>query len=156
MRFIWIPLLWVYGLYKYKFVLLYSAGNDVRRQNLTSTNVIFWLLKSIPALLGLKSSRALLFRSGLTLHSPHIIEVTPHFPQFLEILTFLTFFQNLYYCHGSLWSSYSGLNYFLKSPLPKLFTSSIFGYINPSDEVAIQGSSLFSFLPIVCRSTAIF
>ena len=32
------------------FLLLYSAGIDFSRQNLTSTDVRFWRLKSIPAL----------------------------------------------------------------------------------------------------------
>ena len=48
--FIWIPMLWVYGYYKSFYI--YSAGvvDDLRRQNLTSTDVRFWRLKSIPAL----------------------------------------------------------------------------------------------------------
>ena len=41
-RFIWIPMLWVYGHEKY--VYSHSAGIDFSRQNLTST---FWRLKSI-------------------------------------------------------------------------------------------------------------
>ena len=41
-------LLWVYDPYKY--VYSYSAGIDISRQNLTSTDVTFWRLKSIPAL----------------------------------------------------------------------------------------------------------
>ena len=47
-RFIWIPMLWVYGHYNY--VYSFSAGVDFRRQNLTSADVRFWRLKSIPAL----------------------------------------------------------------------------------------------------------
>ena len=47
-RFIWIPMLWVYVHYKYFHS--YSAGIDFRRQNLTSQDVRFWYLKSIPAL----------------------------------------------------------------------------------------------------------
>ena len=47
-RFILIPLLWVYDHYKYFYS--YSAGIDFRRQSLTSTDVRFWRLKSIPAL----------------------------------------------------------------------------------------------------------
>ena len=47
-HFIWIPILWVYGLYKYFYS--YGMGIDFRRQNLTSTDVRFWHLKSIPAL----------------------------------------------------------------------------------------------------------
>ena len=47
-RFIWIPMLWVYGHYKY--LNSYSVGIDFRRQNLTSVDVRFWRLKSIPAL----------------------------------------------------------------------------------------------------------
>ena len=47
-RFIWIPMLWVYGNYKYFYS--YSAGIDFSRQNLTSTDVRFWRLKSFPAL----------------------------------------------------------------------------------------------------------
>ena len=39
-----------YGHYKYS----YSAGIDFRRHNLTSTDVRFWRLKSIPALWGLR------------------------------------------------------------------------------------------------------
>ena len=50
-RFILIPMLWVYGHYEY--VYLHSAGIDIRRQNLTSVDVRFWRLKSIPALYGL-------------------------------------------------------------------------------------------------------
>ena len=37
-RFIWIPMLWV------------SAGNVCKRQNLTSTDVRFWRIKTLPAL----------------------------------------------------------------------------------------------------------
>ena len=43
--FIWIPLLWVYGHYKY--LHSYSAWVYFRRQNLTSIDVRFWRLKSI-------------------------------------------------------------------------------------------------------------
>ena len=53
LRFIWIPMLWVYDHYKYCYS--YSAGIDFRRHNLTSTDVRFWSLKSIPALKGLPS-----------------------------------------------------------------------------------------------------
>ena len=35
--FIWIPMLWVYGHYRYFYS--YSAGTDFSRQNLTSTDV---------------------------------------------------------------------------------------------------------------------
>ena len=44
-------MLWVYAHYKY--VYTYSAGG-FSRQNLTSTDVRFWRLKSIQALQGLK------------------------------------------------------------------------------------------------------
>ena len=47
-RFIWIPMLWVYGHYKY--ITLISVSIDFKRQNLTSTDVRFWRLKSIHAL----------------------------------------------------------------------------------------------------------
>ena len=47
-RFIWTPMSWVYGHYKY--FNSYSAGIDFSRQNLPSTDVRFWRLKSIPAL----------------------------------------------------------------------------------------------------------
>ena len=47
-RFIWIPMLWVYGHYKY--FNSYTAWIDFGRQNLTSTDVRFWRIKSIPAL----------------------------------------------------------------------------------------------------------
>ena len=49
--FIWIPMLWVYG--HHNFFNSSSAGIDFRRQNLTSTDVRFWRLKSTPALYGL-------------------------------------------------------------------------------------------------------
>ena len=42
---------WLYGHYKYFYP--YSAGIDFRRQNLTSADVRFWRLMSIPALEGL-------------------------------------------------------------------------------------------------------
>ena len=47
-RFIWICMLWAYGNYKYFYS--YSAGIDFSRQNLTSVDVRFWCLKSIPVL----------------------------------------------------------------------------------------------------------
>ena len=43
LRFIWIPMLWVYDHYTYFYSD--SAGIDCRRQNLTSTDVWFWRLK---------------------------------------------------------------------------------------------------------------
>ena len=46
--FIWILMLWDYDHYKY--FNSYSAGIDFSRQNLTSTDLRFWRLKSIPAL----------------------------------------------------------------------------------------------------------
>ena len=46
--FIWIPMLWVHG--HYKLLNSFSVGIYFRRQNLTSTDVRFWRLKSIPAL----------------------------------------------------------------------------------------------------------
>ena len=47
-RFIWIPMLCVYA--HCKLFYSYSAVLDFRRQNLKSTDVRFWRLKSIPAL----------------------------------------------------------------------------------------------------------
>ena len=47
-RFIWIPMLWVYRQYKYFY--FYCVRIDFSRQHLTSTDVRFWRLKSIPAL----------------------------------------------------------------------------------------------------------
>ena len=44
--FFWIPVLWVYDHQKYLYS--YSAGIDFSRQNLTSVDVRFWRLKSIP------------------------------------------------------------------------------------------------------------
>ena len=41
--FIWIPMLWVYGHYKYLYS--YSAGIYFSRHNLTSTDVRLWRLK---------------------------------------------------------------------------------------------------------------
>ena len=52
--FIWIPMLWVYG--QQKYFHSYSAGIDFSRQNLTSTDVRFWRLESIPALWVLRPS----------------------------------------------------------------------------------------------------
>ena len=46
--FIWMPMSWVYGYYKHIYSC--SAGIDFSRQNLTSTDVRFWRLNSIPAL----------------------------------------------------------------------------------------------------------
>ena len=54
-RFIWIPRLWVYGHYKYFHS--FSAGTDFRQQKLTSTDVRFCRLKSVPALKGLNVCR---------------------------------------------------------------------------------------------------
>ena len=47
-RFIWIPLLWVYGHYKY--LQSFSAGIDCRRQVLTSTDVRFSCPKTLKRL----------------------------------------------------------------------------------------------------------
>ena len=49
--FIWIPMLWVYGHYKYFNSV--SVGNVFIRQNLTSTDVRFWRLKTVPVMKGL-------------------------------------------------------------------------------------------------------
>ena len=49
-RFIWIPMLWVYGHYKY--FNSSSEGTDCIRQNLTSTDRL-WRKKTVPALKGL-------------------------------------------------------------------------------------------------------
>ena len=54
-RFTWIPMLWVHGHYVY-FYFYGAGGVDFRRQNLTSTDVRFWGLKSITALLGLNQA----------------------------------------------------------------------------------------------------
>ena len=50
-RFIWIIRLWVYGHFKY--FPCFSAVTFFRRQNLTSIDVRFWRLKTVPALKGL-------------------------------------------------------------------------------------------------------
>ena len=47
LRLIWIPMLWVCGHY-----ICLSTGIAFRRQNLTSTDVKSWRLKTIPALKG--------------------------------------------------------------------------------------------------------
>ena len=52
-RFIWIPMLWVFD--HYKFFNFFSAGIVFIRQNLTSTDVRFWRIKTIPALKGLNT-----------------------------------------------------------------------------------------------------
>ena len=46
-RFIWLPMSWVYG--HLKKCYFFSAGIDFRGQNLTSPDVRFWRLKSVPA-----------------------------------------------------------------------------------------------------------
>ena len=51
LRFIQIPVLWVYG--QYTYFQPFSVGIDFSRQNLTSIDVRFWRPKSIPALWGL-------------------------------------------------------------------------------------------------------
>ena len=50
--FIWIPMSWVYG--RQKYVHAFSTGTVFIRQNLTSTDVKFWRIKTVPALKGLK------------------------------------------------------------------------------------------------------
>ena len=52
--FIWISMLWVYG--QYKYFNSSSAGTVFIRQNLTSTDVRFWHMKTVPALKELKCS----------------------------------------------------------------------------------------------------
>ena len=49
-RFIWIHILWAHGHYKY--FTFFSEEIDSRRQNITSIDVRFWRLKSVPALEG--------------------------------------------------------------------------------------------------------
>ena len=49
-RIIWIPMLWVYNHYTY--FNSFGAGTVFIRQNLTSTNVRFWRIKTVPALKG--------------------------------------------------------------------------------------------------------
>ena len=51
---IWISMLWIYGHYKY--FNSFSAGIVSIRQNLPSTDVIFWRMKTVPALKGLRVS----------------------------------------------------------------------------------------------------
>ena len=51
-RFIWLPLLWVYVHYKYFNSLILIV---FIRQNLTSTDVRFWRIKTVPALKELRS-----------------------------------------------------------------------------------------------------
>ena len=46
-------MLWVYGHYRYYFNS-FSAGTVFIRQNLTSTDVRFWRIKTVPALKGLR------------------------------------------------------------------------------------------------------
>ena len=57
-RFLWIPMLWVYG---HTYFNSHSAGIVFLRQNLTSTDVRFWRIKTVPALKGLTSTRLLLY-----------------------------------------------------------------------------------------------
>ena len=53
-RFIWIPMFRVYG--NYIFLNYFSAGTNFGRQNLTSMDVRFWHLKTVPALKSLRLS----------------------------------------------------------------------------------------------------
>ena len=53
-RFIWIPMFWVYGHFKY--FCSYSAGIDFNRDNLTSTDVRFWRSTLIVKIWGLQTS----------------------------------------------------------------------------------------------------
>ena len=48
--FIWIPMLWVYGHYKY--FNFFSAWTAFKRHNLTSADIRFWRVKTVPALKG--------------------------------------------------------------------------------------------------------
>ena len=50
-RFIRIPMLWVFGYYE--CIYSFGAGTDFIRQNLTSTDVRFCRIKTVPALKGL-------------------------------------------------------------------------------------------------------
>ena len=50
LQFIWIPMLRVYGHYRY--FIFFSAWIVFIRQNLTSTDGRFWRIKTIPALKG--------------------------------------------------------------------------------------------------------
>ena len=50
-RYIWIPMSWVYSHYKY--FNSSSPGTVFIRQNLTSTDIRFWRIKTVPALKGL-------------------------------------------------------------------------------------------------------
>ena len=50
--FIWIPMLWFYS--RYKYFIFFSVGSDYRRQDLTSTDVRFWRLNTLPALWGFR------------------------------------------------------------------------------------------------------
>ena len=51
--FLWKTMLWVYGHYKY--FNSFSAGTVFIRQNLTSVDVRFWRIKTVPALKGSRS-----------------------------------------------------------------------------------------------------
>ena len=49
-RFIWIPILWVYGNYKFVIVSAGSESHVFGRQNLAYRDVRFWRLNTVPAL----------------------------------------------------------------------------------------------------------
>ena len=80
--FIWIPQLCVYGHYNFSIISLWD-----RHQNLTSTDVRFWCLKSIPALWEVKrdimnycevlqtytSSRTMQLKMTVGLHSGYVL-----------------------------------------------------------------------------------
>ena len=53
--FIWIPMLWIYGHYKY--YNSFSVGTVFIRQNLTSTDVRLWRIKTVPAVKGINTKR---------------------------------------------------------------------------------------------------
>ena len=58
-RFIWIPMLWVYS--HYILFIFFSAVAIYRRQILSSIDIRFWRLKTVPALKGLSNFRNLKF-----------------------------------------------------------------------------------------------
>ena len=88
-RFIWIPMLWVYGHYQY--VDSYSAESDFSRQNLTSTDVRFCRLKSIPALWGLT---LFTLRGSLIIFRRLKLELLTQFPASNDNF-FYTFMKNV-------------------------------------------------------------
>ena len=109
-RFIWIPMLWVYG--HYTCFNSFSVRNVFKRLNLTSTDVRFWCIKTVRALKGLKihcihivflkvSSHLLKLESHICPHFS-VVMVNKFMAHNFTILHFVS--HNAYMCMPYCWS----------------------------------------------------